>query len=113
LFSFRCWAATRRCHIGSKWSWAPFIANCRRSWRFGARYGEFKELAEAGEQWSPEQNPTIPVKQLRIVLHHAANSCPFYQKAFARAGFRPENVRTLDDLKDCPWLEKKKICRPI
>ena len=89
--------------------WGMACRALPQSWRFGARYREFKELAEAGEGWPPEQIQEYQIKQLRIVLHHAANSCPFYQKSFARAAFRPEHVRTLDDLKDCPWLEKNQL----
>src|SRR5205823_4301637 len=45
----------------------------------------------------------------RIVLHHAANYCPYYQKSFTRAAFRPEAVRTLDDMASCPFLEKQDL----
>ncbi len=75
-------------------------------WRLGPRYAEFKKLTEEGEQWSPEEIQAYQLKQLRIVLHHAANYCPFYQRAFMRAGFRPEEVRTFEDMKGCPFLEK-------
>src|SRR2546426_1689143 len=61
-----------------------------KSWRYGARYAEFKKLAAAGERWSREEVQSWQLKQLRVVLHHAANYCPFYQRRFVRAGFRPE-----------------------
>src|SRR2546427_25394 len=78
-------------------------------WRYGARYGEFKDLAVAGEQWSVEEIQDYQLKQLRAVLHHAANHCPFYEKRFLRAGFRPENVHAPEDLKECPFLEKRDL----
>src|SRR5437016_707828 len=80
-----------------------------RAWRYGARYAEFTELARAGEKWSQEQIRDYQLKQLRIVLHHAANYCPYYERQFARSGFRPESVRELSDLKACPLLEKEDI----
>ena len=80
-----------------------------RGWRYGARYGEFKELAVAGEQWSVEEIQNYQLKQLRAVLHHAANHCPFYEKRFLRAGFRPENVHGPEDLKECPFVEKRDL----
>ncbi len=89
--------------IGLGYRWLP------KTWRYGARYGEFKELTLGGEQWSVEEIRHYQLKQLRVVLHHAANHCPFYQKRFVRAGFRPENVRGLEDLKECPFVEKRDL----
>ena len=80
-----------------------------QGWRYGARYGEFKRFATAGENWSIEEIQNYQLKHLRAVLHHAANHCPFYQRSFIRAGFRPENVHSPKDLKDCPFLEKRDL----
>ena len=62
------------------------------SWRLGSSYREFKRLTEKAEGWSAEQLRDYQLKELRRVLHHAVNNCPFYQKRFARAGFRPEEM---------------------
>jgi phenylacetate-CoA ligase len=80
-----------------------------KAWRLGSKYSEFSELARAAETWSPDQLQEYQLKQLRIVLHHAANHCPYYQKSFMRAAFRPEAVRTLDDMAHCPLLEKQAL----
>ena len=79
------------------------------SWRWGSRYSEFKRLTEDAERWSWDELRAYQLKQLRIVLHHAANSCPFYQRTFARAGFRPEEVREIEHLQNCPTIEKRQI----
>src|SRR5438477_593169 len=80
-----------------------------QSWRYGARYNEFKRIAIAGEKWSVEEIQDYQLRQLRAILHHAANHCPFYQRSFLRAGFRPENVHSPKDLKDCPFVEKRDL----
>ncbi|HXT42185.1 MAG TPA: hypothetical protein VN887_19410 [Candidatus Angelobacter sp.] len=80
-----------------------------QSWRYGARYGEFKKIAMEGEHWPLEETQHYQLKQLRAVLHHAASHCPYYQRSFGRAGFRPENVHSPKDLKDCPFLEKRDL----
>jgi phenylacetate-CoA ligase len=80
-----------------------------RRWRYGARYGEFKKLATAGESWSVEEIQLYQLRQLRAVLHHAANHCPYYQRSFLRAGFRPENLHSTKDLEACPLLEKSDL----
>jgi phenylacetate-CoA ligase len=78
-------------------------------YRLGRRYREFATLAEIGEHWSPEEIHDYQLKQLRMVLHHAATWCPFYQRSFARAGFRPEEVGEIDKLAACPTLEKRDL----
>ena len=83
------------------------------SWRLGARYREFRRLGEDTERWSLDQLREYQLKQLRIVLHHAANCCPFYQQRFAQAGFRPEELRDLEDLRNCPMIEKRDLIENI
>jgi len=78
-------------------------------WRWGSRYREFKRLTENTERWSSDELQAYQLKQLRMVLHHAANYCPFYQKTFAKAGFRPEDLRELKDLERCPTIEKRDL----
>jgi phenylacetate-CoA ligase len=66
-----------------------------KGWRYGARFGEFKQLAVAGERWSADEIRDYQLKQLRAVLHHAANHCPFYEKRFMRAGSGPKTFAAL------------------
>lgn len=80
-----------------------------RRLRFGKRYGEFRRLAIEAEKWSAERIQSYQLTQLRVVLHHAANHCPFYKRSFARAGFHPETVHCPEDLSGCPLLEKKEV----
>src|SRR2546421_3113280 len=80
-----------------------------RSWRLGKQFSAFAKLAAAAETWDPEQIHEYQLKELRRVLHHANNHCPFYQKAFARSAFRPENIRSVEDLVECPILEKRQL----
>src|SRR5688572_26782858 len=79
------------------------------SWRWGSHYREFKRLTEDSERWSTDQLREYQLKQLRMVLHHAANYCPFYRQHFTRAGFRPEELREPEDLRHCPTIEKRDV----
>ena len=79
------------------------------SWRWGSQYKHFKQLTEDSERWSWDELRAYQLKQLRIVLHHAASFCPFYQQAFARAAFRPEEVRELEHMQNCPMTEKRDV----
>ncbi|MBU6399969.1 MAG: hypothetical protein KGS61_06605 [Verrucomicrobia bacterium] len=79
------------------------------SWRLGKHYAEFKRLATEGEHWSPTEVEAYQVKELRRVLLQAASYCPFYQRHFAQARFRPEQVHGLADLRDCPFTAKRDL----
>jgi phenylacetate-coenzyme A ligase PaaK-like adenylate-forming protein len=80
-----------------------------QSWLLGKRFAQFQALAEEGERWSRPQIEAYQMKMLRQVLNQAAAYCPYYRKAFARAGFRPEDLRSLEDMKRCPTLEKEDL----
>jgi len=80
-----------------------------RPLRYGRRYEEFLRLAVEGETWPVERVQNYQIKQLRTVLHHAASHCAYYQRTFARAGFRPETVHCGEDLRRCPLLEKREV----
>ncbi len=78
-------------------------------WRLGARYAEFRRLTEDCPAWSADQIRDYQFKQLRQVLVQAGNYCPFYQQSFAAARFRPEELRSAEELSRCPLLEKKDL----
>lgn len=45
-------------------------------------------------------------KGLRSLVRHASSCVPYYQRLFAGAGLRPDDVRTLDDLSRIPLTSK-------
>ncbi|MGV3773592.1 MAG: phenylacetate--CoA ligase family protein [Verrucomicrobiales bacterium] len=76
------------------------------SFRWGAEYPRFRNLVERGEHWTSEQATQYQWKQLRKTLIQANSYCPYYQRRFAEAGFKPEKMQSPDDLQRCPFLEK-------
>ena len=79
------------------------------SWRLGARYREFVELARGCEAWTPDEIREFQTRQLRQVLIQASSYCPFYERQFARAGFRPVDFKSVEDLAACPFLTKQDL----
>lgn len=77
--------------------------------RRGKHYREFRNLIEQGERWDAAQVAEYQMKQLRKTLHQANSYCPYYQRKFAEAGFRPESVQSPKDMRDCPFLEKHDV----
>ena len=66
--------------------------------RYGKAYGEFRQLAEESPEWSVAEIAEYHVRELRRTLVNAASYCPFYQRAFAKAGFDPSLLRSTDEL---------------
>ena len=77
--------------------------------RYGKAYGEFRELAEEAPSWSDSDIREYQLRELRRTLVNAASYCPFYTRAFAKAGFRPDAMRSLNDFSDCPSLTKQDL----
>ncbi|HQG30621.1 MAG TPA: phenylacetate--CoA ligase [Deltaproteobacteria bacterium] len=46
----------------------------------------------------------IQLQGLKWTVNHAYNGSPFYRESFARAGVKPEDIRTLDDLQRLPFV---------
>jgi phenylacetate-CoA ligase len=70
--------------------------------------GYFRQY-ERTQYWSEERIRELQLQRLRRALRHAFNRCPYYAARFGKAGFRPEDIRHLDDLQRLPILTKDDI----
>jgi phenylacetate-coenzyme A ligase PaaK-like adenylate-forming protein len=71
-------------------------------------------VADVAPFWNPKTE-TLPrdrlqalqLAKLRRLAEWAAARSPFYQRSFARAGFAPEQLRSVDDLRRLPMLTRQ------
>jgi phenylacetate-coenzyme A ligase PaaK-like adenylate-forming protein len=56
-----------------------------------------------------EELRALQYRRLQALLTHAYASCPFYRERFDRAGLRPRDIRSLEDLAALPVLGKREI----
>jgi phenylacetate-CoA ligase len=61
------------------------------------------------ETASREQLATLQLERLQWTLRHAYENVPTYRKKFDEAGVRPEDCRTLDDLRNYPFTTKQDL----
>lgn len=54
---------------------------------------------------------TLRLSRLEALLAHAYEQCPFYRERMEQAGLHPEDVRSLEDLRHLPPLEKSDLQR--
>ncbi|MGB8952302.1 MAG: hypothetical protein WCC06_06520 [Candidatus Aminicenantales bacterium] len=48
-------------------------------------------------------------RHLRRLIHHAYRNVPYYKELFDKAGIKPEDIRTADDLKHLPLTSKQDL----
>lgn len=49
----------------------------------------------------------LQLERLKWSLRHAYNNVPFYRKSFEKAGFHPDQFKSLDDMRRVPFLTKQ------
>ena len=59
------------------------------------------------EQWlSIDELRAIQLKQLKKMVRHAYTNVPYYRRLFDSIGFKPEDIKTLEDIKKIPITRK-------
>ncbi|MCY2957315.1 MAG: AMP-binding protein [Planctomycetota bacterium] len=70
------------------------------------------------QQWSPYWNPkveTLPkdqlralqLKKLQTLVQYAFAHSPFHRRLYEKAGVRPEQIKTLDDIRRLPFMTRE------
>ncbi len=64
---------------------------------------------EESQWWDGQRLQALQLARLRRLLLHAARHVPYYREQFARVGFDPRDLGTLDQLSALPFLTKADI----
>jgi phenylacetate-CoA ligase len=91
---------TRRLHVRARS--LPLHANARTVRR------SFETL-DATQWMTPAQIRELQAEKLRRLIRHAYRTVPFYRAHMQARGLRPEDVRTLEDLRLLPLLTRKDV----
>jgi len=59
------------------------------------------------ETMSESRMKDLQLERLKWSLRHAYDNVPFYKKSFDDAGFHPDQLKTLDDMRRVPFLTKQ------
>lgn len=68
-----------------------------------------RKQLEQSQYWPRERLDAYRVERLRAFLTQIGQTVPYYRELFARSGFRPEQVVSLDALTQLPLLTKADI----
>jgi phenylacetate-CoA ligase len=75
------------------------------------KYAPFRHFVEESQWWTREKLEAFQFEELRKVLRIAFDSVPFYQKRYAEAGVRLDDIQTPADLRRLPVLERDDVKR--
>lgn len=78
-------------------------------WLKGHHSVALRKQLEQSQHWSRERLDGYRVERLRAFLTLIGQTVPYYRDLFARTGFRPEQVASLDALTQLPLLTKADI----
>jgi phenylacetate-CoA ligase len=59
------------------------------------------------ESISEKKLKDLQLERMKWSLKHSYDNVPFYKKSFDKAGFKPEDFKSLEDMKRVPFLTKK------
>ncbi len=66
----------------------------------------YLRLLQDAEQWDVKQMCSFQEQRLRDLVRHAAKQVPFYREWFSESAVHPEDIQTLEDLKQLPIVNK-------
>lgn len=71
----------------------------------------FRILAEllTSERWSPERLRQLRLERVQAMVRSAYEHTPYWREVMDAHGIRPEEIRSLDDLRRFPLLEKNTL----
>src|SRR4051812_36308649 len=75
------------------------------------KYATLRRFVEETQWWDREKLEQFQFQEFRKVLRVAFDSVPFYQKRYAEAGVRYEDIQTPDDIRTLPVLERDDVKR--
>lgn len=86
-----------------------FLTMPLHKWLIRGRVRRFYILQKKAEILPHEKIKELQLLRLRRLVQHAFVRVPYYRELFINNGIRPEDIRTLDDLKHIPILEKQAL----
>lgn len=75
----------------------------------GRRFRANLRFARQAQWWSVEQWRAYQLAQVRRICRLANEQCPYYRRMFHRVGFRPAELKQIEDLTALPTIDKQTL----
>lgn len=89
--------------IGKSYSILPFNI------RLGKEYSQFRTILLQSRKWSKQKIYNYQFQEIKKIIEIAYNYIPYYKEHFLSAGVKPENFKSLSDIKLFPYTTKLDI----
>jgi len=76
---------------------------------FSADFFRWSALLKESDDWDRDRLNDYLIEQTKDLLTHAMKHIPYYRDRFSDAGFKPEKIQSLEDLKVLPYLSKEDV----
>ncbi len=76
---------------------------------YGNDFKRNYDFLKESQNWSADKLEKYQIQQLKKLLEHSYKNVPYYKKVFEEKGLKPEDIKSLDDLKLLPILTKEEI----
>jgi len=79
------------------------------AWLLGTRFRAHCRFAAEAQWWPAERARQYQLTRVREILRLAYEKTVFYRRMFDAAGFRPGDMRSLDDMSQLPTIDKQAV----
>lgn len=73
----------------------------------GTHIGRTTKFLLKTDNWSKEQLQSYQLKKLQQLVKYSYHNVPYYHRIFDNNGIKPDDIRTLDDIRRIPVLTKE------
>jgi phenylacetate-CoA ligase len=77
--------------------------------KYGVYFRRHLEALSRSQWWSTDEHERAQAERLQRFVQMAAASVPYYRELFASRCIRPEEIRSVEDLRRLPLLEKETV----
>ena len=78
-------------------------------WLLGRSFTENCKFVRDAQWWPAERAREYQLNELREIINLAYERTKFYRRVFDSVGFRPGDLRTLDDMNQLPTIDKQVV----
>jgi len=72
-------------------------------------YVEWLNFLKSTEKWTQEQIHHYQLEEIKKIVKHAYENTAGYRKLYDSVGIKPDDIKTIEDFRKLPFIEKKVI----
>ena len=72
-------------------------------------YVAWRQFLKDSDRWTRDQIADYQLREIKRITRHAYENTPGYQALYQEAGVHPDDIRSFDDLRRFPYVDKEMI----